>query len=268
MTELPLVSFIIPYYNAGDTIQETIDSIYNQSYQNFDIYIVNDGSTDVHSFEKLIDFEGNDKITVLHQENSGPCTARNKVIPLVKSEFLVFLDADDRIEDGALNIMLNQIDSNTDVLFGNCQYLGDKQGIKKQQIPTKKDILYTNYIAVCCLCRTKTIQKFLFDEHLNRIGLEDWELWIHLFSKNAIFQYLDATLFGIRVSPNSRTFEVANYKIPEAKKYIAQKHSDFLYEQFLELYIENRSWKQHIDYKIGKFALAPYRYMKYKLLGK
>ena len=53
----PLVSFIIPYFNAGTTIQETIDSIFNQSYPNFDIWLINDGSTDQYSIDKLKDFE-------------------------------------------------------------------------------------------------------------------------------------------------------------------------------------------------------------------
>ena len=52
----PLVSFIIPYFNAGSTIQETIDSIFNQSYTNYDIWLINDGSTDPFSIEKLKEF--------------------------------------------------------------------------------------------------------------------------------------------------------------------------------------------------------------------
>jgi glycosyltransferase involved in cell wall biosynthesis len=62
MTKSPLVSFIIPYFNAGETIQETIDSIFNQSYINFDIWLINDGSTDTQSIKKLKDFVGNEKI--------------------------------------------------------------------------------------------------------------------------------------------------------------------------------------------------------------
>ena len=91
------VSFIIPYYNSGLTIQETIDSIFNQSYPNFDIWIINDGSTDQFSIDKLQDFNGNDKIHLLHQENAGPSVARNKSIQLISAEYIVPLDADDLI---------------------------------------------------------------------------------------------------------------------------------------------------------------------------
>ena len=94
----PLVSFIIPYYNSGTTIQETIDSIFNQSYSNFDVWLINDGSTDQYSIDKLKDFEGNEKIHLLNQENAGPSSARNKAILISKADFFVFLDSDDLIE--------------------------------------------------------------------------------------------------------------------------------------------------------------------------
>jgi len=99
----PLVSFIIPYYNAGATIQETIDSIFNQSYNNFDIWLINDGSTDPYSIEKLKDFEGNEKIHVLHQENAGPSVARNVAIAHSKADYILPLDADDLIENSSLS---------------------------------------------------------------------------------------------------------------------------------------------------------------------
>ena len=63
----PLVSFIIPYFNAGSTIQETIDSIFNQSYTNYDIWLINDGSTDTFSIEKLKDFDIKSKELFIHK---------------------------------------------------------------------------------------------------------------------------------------------------------------------------------------------------------
>ena len=102
MTELPLVSFIIPYYNAGVTIQETIDSIFNQSYPQFDIWLINDGSTDPFSIEKLKDFEGNDKIHIIHQENAGPCVARNVAIEKTNADYILPMDADNTIIETSL----------------------------------------------------------------------------------------------------------------------------------------------------------------------
>jgi len=257
----PLVSFIIPYYNSGSTIQETINSIFNQSYPNFDIYLINDGSTDQLSIDKLKEYEGNAKIHLLHQENAGPSTARNKGILNSNADFFVFLDSDDLIEPNTLKFSIKNIDNN-DVLFGDCLYFGDKNSIKKQVLPSKAQILINNPIAVCTLTRASTIKQILFDSALDKIGLEDWELWIHLFSLDYKFIYFDKLLFKIRVLENSRTFQVANKNVEIAKNYIFKKHSDFLYNQYIGVNFEKKEIVSNIDYKIGKLILYPYRLIK------
>lgn len=264
---LPLVSFIIPYYNAGATIQETVDSIFNQTYPNFDIWLINDGSTDTLSLEKLKEFEGNEKIHVLHQENAGPSTARNKGILNSNADFFVFLDADDLIEKETLNYALENIGDH-DVLFGDCTYFGQKNSIKKQLLPSSQEILISNPIAVCAISKATTIKQTLFDTTLDKIGLEDWELWIHLYSLNYKFIYCDQLLFKIRVLENSRTFQVANKNIAIAKNHIFKKHSEFVYKEYLCAYKEKKEIISNIDYKIGKWILQPYRLIKQKIKKK
>jgi glycosyltransferase involved in cell wall biosynthesis len=87
----PKVSFIVPYFNAGSTIQETIDSILNQSYPNYDIWIVNDGSTDPESIEKLKVFEQHERITIIPQENAGPSVARNVAIQKTNADYILVI---------------------------------------------------------------------------------------------------------------------------------------------------------------------------------
>jgi glycosyltransferase involved in cell wall biosynthesis len=257
----PLVSFIIPYFNAGLTIQETVDSIFNQSYSNFDIWIIDDGSNDLLSIEKLKDFDGIDKIKLLHQENQGPSSARNNAITKSQADFFVFLDSDDLIEAETLIFALENIKIN-DVLFGDCLYFGGRNDVKKQLLPTKEQILVGNPIAICALIRSETVKQILFDTHLDKLGLEDWELWINLFSKDCKFIYFEEVLFKIRVSENSRTFIVANEKHSIIKKYIFNKHSEFLYSQYLNVFQEKKKLATLIDFKIGKLVLYPYRMVK------
>jgi glycosyltransferase involved in cell wall biosynthesis len=259
--EKHLISFIIPYFNAGETIQDTIDSIFNQSYSNFDIWLINDGSTEQFSIDKLKDFEGNEKINILHQKNIGPSTARNKAIVLSKADFFVFLDSDDLINKETLKYSIEYIGEN-DVLFGDCEYFENKIGIKKQFLPTRENILFYNPIAICTITKAVTIKKILFEEELNKIGLEDWELWIHLFSKKYNFIYLQKVLFKIRVTSNSRTFMVANSNVETAKKIIFKKHSDFLYEEYKSVYYEKKEIVSNIDFRIGKLLFYPYRILK------
>jgi glycosyltransferase involved in cell wall biosynthesis len=88
-----LVSIIIPCYNAENYIKKTIDSVLCQTYQNFEIIIVNDGSTDNSS--SVVKAIKDDRIYLVEHENQGVSFSRNKGITMAKGEYVVFLDADD-----------------------------------------------------------------------------------------------------------------------------------------------------------------------------
>lgn len=96
---MPLFSILIPVYNRGKLITETIDSVLNQSYKDFEIIVVDDGSTD-DSVEVLRSY--GDKITLLQQNNSGPEVARNLAAANAKGGYFVFLDSDDLLLEWTL----------------------------------------------------------------------------------------------------------------------------------------------------------------------
>lgn len=259
----PKVSFIIPYFNAGSTIQETIDSILNQSYPNYDIWIVNDGSTDQESIEKLKVFEQHERITIIHQENRGPGSARNLAAQKSQAAYFVFLDADDLIYVDALDFLITEIHQMDDVLYGNCQYFGERNGTKKQVQSSLIDILVGNPIALCCLIKASSFKKIQFDEKLDKIGLEDWELFISMFVACMSLRYLDSKpLFKIRVSNFSRTYSVANHRKQEVINYISLKHSKIIYDNYLRLHRELKYHKTSIEHRIGFNLLKPYRLIK------
>lgn len=264
----PLVSFIIPYFNAGDTIQETIDSIFNQTYENFDIWIVNDGSTDPFSIEKLKELNNLEKLNILHQSNSGPGAARNFAISHSKAKFYIFLDSDDIIFEHSLEFLLLRMQDSDDVLYGNCSYFGAKAGVKKQTQSNIKDILIANPIALCSLFRASTFSTVKFDESLDSLGLEDWELFINMFSQKMNLRYIDSQpLFGIRVSKDSRTFQVANQNREEVFRYISKKHHKIIYENYRDIHFALKQEKILLDRIIGGYILKPYRILK-KIINK
>lgn len=90
---MPFLSVIIPLYNKESFIQNTLQSVLNQTYTDFEVIIVNDGSTD-RSLEIVSEFK-NDKIIVINQQNSGASATRNKAILEAKTNYIAFLDADD-----------------------------------------------------------------------------------------------------------------------------------------------------------------------------
>ena len=263
-----LVSFIIPYFNAGETIQETIDSIFNQSYPHFDVWIINDGSTDQFSIEKLNDFDGNKRINILHQENAGPSTARNLAINLSNAAYIVPLDADDKVAVNTINDCLNLMNTETNigVTYGNLQFFGNENDIKTQDLFSIEQQLLWNQIAVCCVIRKDVFEEVgLYDEHLSKLGLEDWEFWIRVGLSNWKFKKIEDVHFYIRIVSSSRTFEVANKNLNLIKDYVYQKHSNSLIKAYEKKYYEYKMLKETPDFKIGQFFLTPYRFIKKKL---
>ena len=92
----PLVSICMPAYNAAPYIQEAVQSIIDQTYTNWELIIVDDGSTD--STSSILDSVDDRRISIYHQENKGQCAAANKAFELSRGELIKFFDADDILD--------------------------------------------------------------------------------------------------------------------------------------------------------------------------
>src|SRR5919112_6190031 len=119
---LPLVTVVIPCYNQAHFLGEAIESVLSQSYRNFEIIVVDDGSTDETS-EVASRYE---EVRLIRQENRGLSGARNTGIRDSQGEFLVFLDADDKLLPGALEAGLRCFEAHPECefVFGDFRYIG------------------------------------------------------------------------------------------------------------------------------------------------
>ena len=115
---MPKVSIIIPIYNNEKYLMESIDSVLNQTFQDFEIISINDGSTD-NSLKILEEYAKKDsRIKIVTQENKGAGSARNEGLKLAKGEYLAFLDGDDFYNLDFLEKMLKKsIDTNSDIVI-------------------------------------------------------------------------------------------------------------------------------------------------------
>lgn len=115
-----LLSIIIPVYNVKDYIEKCLDSVLNQDYKNFEVIVIDDGSTD--GGDKICDlYSNNDKITVIHTENRGLAAARNLGIKHAKGEYIAFLDSDDCIDKKIYDLLINKmIEDNSEISF--CEF--------------------------------------------------------------------------------------------------------------------------------------------------
>lgn len=109
MYNLPEISIVIPAYNAEKDIEKCVDSILNQTFRKFELIIVNDGSTDNTSYIcnriKLKD----DRIKIIHKENGGVSSARNKGIDVALGKYIMFCDSDDWLDSELLAELYNKI---------------------------------------------------------------------------------------------------------------------------------------------------------------
>lgn len=261
----PLVSIVIPFYNAGETIAETMDSVFAQHYDNFDVWVINDGSTDQASIAALKQYENNPKVHILHQENLGPSVARNAAIEQTKAEFIVPLDADDLIEPNTIENAL-KIFSNDDmigVVYGDIQCFGERTELRIQEtFDMRKQLIY-NQVAICTVIKKSVFEDTgYFDTELSKPGLEDWEFWIRVGSSKWKLAHSNSIHFQVRVSRSSRTFEVANKNKAEIREYVYRKHANLILREYESLFYELKMERESINQKIGAFLLKPYRKLK------
>lgn len=114
---MPKISVIVPIYNAENFLERCIDSLLAQTIEDFELILVNDGSTD--SSKRICErYKSKDKrIILINQQNSGPSASRNSGLNIAKGEFICFVDADDYVGKEYLSCMLNKIDEETDLIF-------------------------------------------------------------------------------------------------------------------------------------------------------
>src|SRR5713101_1476950 len=150
MPESGLVSVIIPCYNQAHFLHEAIQSALAQTYSHREIFVVDDGSTD-NTAEVTAGFAG---IRYTRQENSGVSAARNSGLKESRGEYLVFLDADDRLLPEALEVGVNCLHQHPDCAFasGHCRLITAAGWVlaKPEQLHVVRDhyleLLRDNYI--------------------------------------------------------------------------------------------------------------------------
>lgn len=124
---MPKISVVVPVYNTAQYLNKCLDSIINQTYQDIEVIIVNDGSTD--NSQKIIDEYKEkypEKVKSLNKENGGLSSARNCGIELATGEYIAFIDSDDYIDIELFDKLKNEIDKNIDLVKFKIIRVNDK----------------------------------------------------------------------------------------------------------------------------------------------
>ena len=124
----PLISIIIPLYNKQDCIIKTIESITTQDFNDYEIVVVDDGSTD--KSVAIVKDLNNEKIKIFQKENGGPASARNYGVEHATGKWGLFLDADDTLEPGSLKLFEDLVQKEPDCEFFCCNHYVQANNIK------------------------------------------------------------------------------------------------------------------------------------------
>ena len=216
---MPKVSVIIPTYNREEFITETINSVLNQTYKDFEIIVIDDGSTD-NTKQKLERFGS--KIKLIEQKNSERAVARNNGVKNSSGEYIAFLDSDDIWIENKLEKQIELLDSKSDAIltYGQCLRInehGQKIKTAKRQLKgfsgdVFENLLMRNFV----VSPTPVIKREYFEKTIGfqtkYIPYEDWEFWLR-FSLLGKFYFLNTPSAYYRIHKNQSVKLVLAEKI-------------------------------------------------------
>lgn len=216
--ENPLVSIIIPVYNIEKYLEECVESVLNQTFDNYEIILVDDGSTD-HSGNICDNLSlQNHKIKTYHKKNGGLSSARNYGIKNSEGKYVIFLDSDDYwVNKEILSLFIKKAEENhLDVVRGEYLDVDDKKNIqnipdisKKYIFEDKvfssfemiKEVINGRYFSGLFFYKRESLGNLLFDEE--RKFQEDIDFEIRYFSKNVRCGYIPIHFYAYRHRENS-----------------------------------------------------------------
>lgn len=206
--EKPLISVIIPAFNASEFIGETLDSVFSQTFTDSEVIVINDGSPDTQELERVLQ-RFPSKLRYIKQENRGAGAARNAGLRAARGELVAFLDADDTWFPTFIEKQIELLKRNdADLVFADALLFGESPLTGRtfmQGEPPRGEVTPENLLSVKVTVLTSTVlarralvlEVGLFDESLRR-G-QDFDLWLRLAKAGARFAYQREVLAHHRI---------------------------------------------------------------------
>jgi glycosyltransferase involved in cell wall biosynthesis len=215
----PLVSVVIPAYNVAAYIGETLGSVFAQTFGDYEVIIINDGSPDTLELERVL-APFLERIVYLTQENGGAAVARNRGVQAARGEFVAFLDADDLWLPDYLAEQLEFVRSGDyDLVYPDALLFGDSPLAGRtfmETAPSNGEVTFKSLISGQCNVITSGVvarrqlilDAGLFDEQLR--NAQDFDLWLRLVRRGARAAYQRKVLLRYRFHENSLSGDALN----------------------------------------------------------
>ncbi|CAH1225173.1 Putative glycosyltransferase EpsE [Paenibacillus auburnensis] len=219
------VSIIMGIYNCEKTLAETLDSILNQSYGNWELIMCDDGSTD-NSFKIAKDYSSTESRMklLIHQKNNGLAKTLNDCLECATGEYIMRHDADDLMVKNRIEKQVLYMNQNICDACGSGAFIFDESGIWGLRQPKEIQDKYSMIKAAPFIHPTVIMKRSVLnavggysDNNLTRKRLEDYDLWIKLFEKEFILRNIQEPLIYFREDRDSYTRKKRLFRLIEMK---------------------------------------------------
>ncbi|MFB0845126.1 glycosyltransferase [Paenibacillus oleatilyticus] len=223
----PLVGIVIPCYNYGVYIEEAVDSVLKSTYKTIEIIIVDDGSTDLYTIEVLSKMEAKPLTKVVRRVNGGLSAARNTGIRYTQAQYILTLDADDKIESTFIEKAVWILEHKNDVayVYSLVQLFGEENKIWRTFRAPLSYLKFRNVVPATIVMRKECWEAVGGYDESMRDGYEDWEFILRLAKSRFFGFHINETLFYYRKHKGSM-LEGSKKKDAKLKKLIISKHPD------------------------------------------
>ena len=225
----PAVSVVVPCYNGGRFLDALMRSLARQTFRDFEIVIVDDGSRDPETLRKLATL--GEAARVIHQANAGPSAARNAGVRAARGGILFMLDCDDTIEpDFLAETVALLVASPPDVgmVFSDIRLTGAESGVSTRYF-NRFDLLFTNTLSSGLIMRRRAFEAAGGYDEAMRDGYEDWDFSLRLARAGFRGVRLEKPLYVYQIASNaapSRSTVIDNRRLYAALwRYIREQHA-------------------------------------------
>uniref|UniRef100_UPI0040476655 glycosyltransferase family 2 protein n=1 Tax=Mariniflexile sp. TaxID=1979402 RepID=UPI0040476655 len=273
----PKVSIVVPCYNQAQYLDEALESVLSQTYENWECIIVDDGSTDntQELAEKWI--LKDNKFKYLVKNNGGLCSARNFGIEQAQGIYILPLDADDKIAESYIALAMGAFEKDMDLRVVYCH--AEKFGLETGAWNLKPFSLFNlsqNNMIFCSAFFKKQDWIAIGGYDTNMVhGWEDWEFWISLLKNGGNVHQLEEVCFFYRINPNSMLQKMNLEESKQMMEYLSIKHIDFFvkhYGSFKALSQETERMKHDFEEKLKseKFVIDVFfkKFFGFSIFGK
>ncbi|MEP1088220.1 MAG: glycosyltransferase family 2 protein [Algoriphagus sp.] len=242
------ISIIVPCYNHGLFLREAVRSVRKLAYINFEIIIVNDGSTDAHTI-LILNQLAKEGFTVYNQNNLGLAVARNQGISISTGKYIIPLDSDNKLDPEGIEEAFFFLEQNEcDIVYGRPEFFGELDQ-SRYFYPQEFDIfklLTGNYIDACAMYRREVWETCKgYDTKMPSPGHEDWEFWINSYKNKFRFKFLNRRFFYYQIRKESMiTVTLASGGLNDNFNYILSKHSSVFTSNYNTLYSVYKSYNR------------------------